>query len=99
VTERVKRNVDDVDYAALEGPRPMREVLHARARSHNAQDKATREQAFRARAREIGMLQSCLCCVPLVKYDTPSGHDDTFCPAHALWMSYEEVRKLYGDNA
>lgn len=92
------RNVDDVDYVQSADLKttPMREVLHARARSHNAQDKKLREAAFKARARETGMLQSCLCCYPLVKYDTPSGHDDTFCPAHGLWLSYQEVDKRYG---
>jgi hypothetical protein len=92
------RNVDDVDYVESTDPsqaRPMREVLAQRARDHNAQDKATRERAFRERAGMQAVLQSCLCLVPLVKYDTPSGHDQ-WCPGHGIWLSQQEVRKRYG---
>lgn len=95
--ERVKRNVEDVDYATLDGPRPMREVLHDRARLHNAQPKDQREAAFRERAGMIGMLQSCLCLFPLARASTASGHEE-WCPADALHRSAAEVKRLYPDG-
>lgn len=88
------RNVIDVDYAELDGQRPMREVLRDRSSRHNAQDKAMRENAFRERAFLQGQLASCLCCWPLEKTDTESEHA-AWCPGHHLLLSKLAQEKLH----
>lgn len=84
------RNVDDVAYAALDGERPMREVLKERKRRGRDRPKDEREKAFRLRAGTIGMLQSCLCSFPIVQSDTTSKHEE-WCPAHHLLLSYQRA--------
>ncbi len=87
------RNVDDVPYAELAGPRPMKEVLRERHQLVHEQDKKTREHAFRIRCGMIGDLASCLCCYPLEKAETSSEHRE-WCPAHLLHLSREEQSRV-----
>lgn len=84
----------DVGWAvAQDETRPIREVLRERAQKHNAQSKATREAAFKERARLQGLLLSCLCCWPLIKADTESEHE-LWCPSHGVWKSGQEVKRI-----
>lgn len=39
--------------------------------------------AYRARAGEVGVLLSCVCCYPLERSDTTTAHDAK-CPSHAM---------------
>lgn len=91
------RNVDDVDYATLTGPRPMKEVLRERRGLTNKQNKATREEAFRVRAGMQASLCSCLCCYPLVKRETSSEHEE-WCPAHGIYLSRLAQEKFDRDR-
>jgi hypothetical protein len=82
------RNVSDVDYATLEGARPMREVIRERKAKARKFKRADYETAYRLRAKEIGLLQTCLCCFPLVKCEAASQHEP-WCPSEAMWQSFE----------
>lgn len=82
------RNVEDVDYAAADGNRPMREVIRERTVKARKYKRSQLEAAYRARAREVSLLMSCLCAYPLVRTETPSGHEE-WCPAESLRRSFE----------
>lgn len=89
----------DTGWAIADGEtKPIREVLAERKRNHNAQDKALREAAYRERAWQQALLLSCICCAPLVKYETVSGHDE-WCVSHRMWMSSEVQKKLDAERA
>jgi len=82
----------DVDYAESGGPRPMREVLRARAAYARRYTHAQLLKAYQARARDIGLLAACLCCYPIVQVETPSGHE-SWCPSEALRKSFEAAQR------
>jgi hypothetical protein len=83
---------DDPVYGG--GPR-MSAVLAARKRFMKAQDKETRERAFRIRAGMQALLVECQCLYPLGTYDTESKHA-AWCPSHGTWESQQAARKIYG---
>jgi hypothetical protein len=84
----------DVGWATAQGEmRPIREVIRSRRDHHAAQPRATREAAYRERAFQQVMLATCLCCFPLIKVETPTGHEE-WCPAHAMWLSSQEVKRI-----
>lgn len=86
--DRVKRNVEDVDYATTDGNRPMREVIRERTAKARKYTRTQLEAAYRARSRETALLQTCLCCFPLVRAETTSGHEQ-WCPAEPMRRSFE----------
>lgn len=86
-------------YVQSDGSRSaIRQVLDDRKRRHNAQNRATREAAFRERAWQQALLLQCLCCYPIVMADTLSRHEE-WCPAHALWRSSELQKKMDDDRS
>jgi hypothetical protein len=84
----VKRNVLDVSYVATSGDRPMREVIRERQTKARKFSKAKAQEAYRERARTIALLQTCLCCYPLVTCATASEHED-WCPSEHMQRSFE----------
>jgi hypothetical protein len=84
------RNVEDVDYATADGNRPMREVIRERKAKARSYTRKQLDAAYRARAREVSLLQDCLCCYPIVRLDTPSGHEP-WCPTESLRRSFDVV--------
>lgn len=88
MTDRVKRNVEDVAYVDSDLTEiPMREVIRIRKSLIASIPRRVREEAFRARAKIIGVLSACLCGYPTQKTETDSGHSD-WCPSHHLLMGY-----------
>jgi len=55
--------------------------------------RAQLDEAHRLRAAEIAALQSCHCRVPVIKYNTPSGHY-IGCPAHLIWESRQRAEAI-----
>lgn len=91
--DKPKRNVEDVAYVAADlSETPMREVLRDRKSLVATIPRALREAAYRERAGIIGVLQSCLCAMPLRRAETDSGHAD-WCPSTALLASQREASK------
>lgn len=79
-------------WAVAQGvTRPIAEVLAEQKRKRHAQDKRTREAAFRERAALIAQLEMCLCCYPLKTASTPSGHEE-WCPGELLRISREQAK-------
>lgn len=84
VTDRIKRNVDDVAYreaSDLEG-RPMRHIIQERKSLVAGIPKKVREDAYRERAGMIAVLGSCLCDHSLAV----PGHR-AWCPSTAILAS------------
>lgn len=93
MTERIKRNVEDVGYVAADlTAKPMREVLRERKSLIATIPLKIRESAYRDRAGIIGVLQACLCGYPIRKAPTESEHE-LWCPSTALLASQLEVLK------
>lgn len=97
MADRVKQNVDDVAYAEADGDRPMREVIRERHASARKYTRAQLDAAYRARAREIALLSTCLCCFPNVRADTASGHD-AWCPSEHMTHSLAAVDAARKDH-
>jgi hypothetical protein len=49
-------------------------------------------RAFRERAREIGILSSCICDFPVVRHPTESGHS-VDCPSDYMTKVYERMAR------
>jgi hypothetical protein len=47
--------------------------------------------AYQARAFDIGVLASCICCFPLERSSTNTGHDKR-CPSHAMVQAKWKTR-------
>lgn len=64
---------------------PLADVMAEKRRKLQSFPKAQREAAYRERAFMQAQLMACECCYPLVKAETPSGHE--------LWCIAEVWRR------
>lgn len=84
-------NPVDVKYVADDGTsRLMREVIAERKTESKQYTRAQLTQARKLRCRAIAMLETCLCCYPMAKFDTASQHAP-WCPAEHMFQSLQRL--------
>lgn len=81
----------DVKYVADDGTsRLMRDVIRERKDEQRRYTRKQLDQARRLRCRAIALLETCLCCYPMAKFDTESEHAP-WCPSEGMFQSLKRI--------
>ena len=89
--KQTQEHLVDVKYVADDGTtRLMRDVIAERKSEARQYTKAQLGEARKLRCRAIALLETCLCCYPMARFDTASQHAP-WCPAEHMYQSFEKL--------
>lgn len=89
--KQTQEHLVDVKYVADDGTsRLMRDVIAERKTEARQYTKAQLTKARLLRCRAIALLETCLCCYPMARFDTPSQHAP-WCPSENMFQSFKRL--------